>query len=271
MRDGLGRATGSERWHLWRLPGPGSGSRLATHPLVLRWSGPLTVGLLGAAAIVLGWALASDFGRTFVDWDRAHYIAATIRWLETGTPYVASEVAAPFDYGPDTFLHPPIALLLFLPFVWLPPFLWYAIPIGFTAWSIAGWRPERWTWPVMAACLAWPRTSGMLIVGNTDLWMMAIAAAGLRWAWPWILVVIKPSFAPLMLMGVRHRSWWIALAVLVVVALPFGGLWGQWLAVLLHAPGGLLYSVLGLPLVLLPIVAWAGRRAPDGDPVQPSG
>ncbi len=116
---------------------------------------------------------------------------------------------------------------------------------------------------MVAACLAWPRSAGMLIVGNTDLWVMAIVAAGLRWSWPSVLVAVKPSFAPLILIGFSRRSWWLALAVLGAVAIPFGGLWAEWLAVVRHAPGGLPYSFLGLPLVLLPAVAWLGRRRAD--------
>jgi len=257
MKPGRGR--GVERYQLLR---ESVLSFLEENPFVARWSGPLAIGLLGAAVIVLGWALTNQFGHTFLDWDRAHYVAATVRWLETGTPYVASEVAGPFDYGPDTFLHPPIALPLFLPFIWLPPVLWYALPMGFTAWTVVRWHPARWTWLLMAACLAWPRTAGMVIVGNTDLWVMAIVAAGLRWSWPSVLVAVKPSFAPLMLGGVRHRSWWIGLVVVGAVSVTFGSLWSEWFAVVRHAPGSLLYSVLDLPLVLVPVAAWAGRRDP---------
>ena len=225
----------------------------------------IAVGLLGAALIVFLWALLGPFGRANLDWDRAHYLAATARWLDTGSPYVSQEVAAPFDYQPDTFLHPPVALLLFLPFRWLPAIVWYALPITIVTVVSSQWRPARWTWPILAACLAWPRTSGMLIVGNTDLWVAAFVALGLRWGWGWALIVLKPSFAPLALLGVRRRGFWIALAVLGVVSIPFGRLWVDWFSVILHAPGGVLYSILGLPLVLLPAVAYAGRTQ-DGVP-----
>ena len=167
----------------------------------------------------------------------------------------------PFDYQPDTFLHPPVALLLFLPFRWLPAFFWYVIPIAVVSVLVARWRPAQWTWPIMAACLAWPRTSGMLIVGNTDLWVAAFVALGLSWGWGWALVALKPSFAPLALLGVRRRSFWIAVTVVGAVSIPFGRLWLDWFSVVVHAPGGILYSILGLPLVLLPAVAYAGQTA----------
>jgi hypothetical protein len=244
-------------------PRRGYAADLAARYRASRWLGPLAVGLLGAAVIVFLWALLGPYGRANLDWDRAHYLAATARWLDTGTPYLAPEVAAPFDYQPDTFLHPPVALILFLPFRWLPAFVWYVIPIAIVSVLVARWRPARWTRPIMAACLAWPRTSGMLIVGNTDLWVAAFVALGLYWGWGWALVALKPSFAPLAVLGVRRRGFWIAVAVVGAVSIPFGRLWLDWLSVVVHAPGGVLYSILGLPLVLLPAVAYAGR-AHDG-------
>lgn len=224
-----------------------------------RWLGPVAVGLVGAAVVILMWALLGPYGRTYLDWDRAHYLSATARWLDTGTPYLAQEVAAPFDYQPDTFLHPPVALLLFLPFRWLPAIAWYAFPIAVVTILVYRWHPGPWTWPIMAACLAWPRTSGMLIVGNTDLWVAAFVALGLQWGWGWALIALKPSFAPLAALGVRRRGFWLGLAVLGAVSCTFGRLWLDWLSVVVHTPGGLLYSVLGLPLILLPAVAYAGR------------
>ena len=239
--------------------GAGRATEMAARVAGSPWLGPLAVGLLAAAVIVLFWSLLGPFGRAYLDWDRAHYLAATARWLDTGTPYLAQEVAHSFNYGPDTFLHPPIALLLFLPFRWLPAIAWYAIPIAIVAVLVSRWRPARWTWPILAACLAWPRTSGMLIVGNTDLWVGAFVALGLRWGWGWALIALKPSFAPLALFGVRRRALWVAAAVLGLISLPFGRLWLDWFSVVVHAPGGVLYSFLGLPLVLLPAVAYAGR------------
>jgi hypothetical protein len=224
-----------------------------------RWLAPLAVGMIGAAVIILSWSLLGPFGTTYLDWDRAHYMAATSRWLDMGTPYLAQDVAASFDYQPDTFLHPPIALVLFLPFRWLPAISWYVTPIAIVAVLVSRWRPARWSWPILTAFVAWPRTSGMLIVGNTDLWVAAFVALGLQWGWGWALIALKPSFAPLALLGVRRPGFWLGVALLSVVSLPFGRLWLDWFSVVVHAPGGLLYSILGLPLVLLPAVAYAGR------------
>ena len=139
--------------------------------------------------------------------DITQYLAATRRWLETGTPYLPNEVAAPFQFGYETFLHPPVSLL-FLPFLYLPIALWWAIPIGAVVWSVWSWRPTRWIYPLIALLMIWPRSTGGLIVGNTDMWVCAFVALGLRYGWPALPIAIKPSFAPLMLVGMRHRSWW---------------------------------------------------------------
>jgi len=50
-----------------------------------------------------------------------------------------------------------------------------------------------------------------------------------------------------------------AVAIVAGVALLFGSLWLQYLAVLRGSPVELTYSLLNLPLVGLPIVAWLGR------------
>jgi hypothetical protein len=96
------------------------------------------------------------------------------------------------------------------------------------------------------------------------MWSMAAMALAVvsssRFAAPFVLV--KPSLAPFALFGVRQRSWWIGLAVLVVLCVPFGRLWAEWVASVLNARGGgLLYSSLEVPMLLLPLVAWLGRTS----------
>jgi ABC-type transport system involved in cytochrome c biogenesis permease component len=86
------------------------------------------------------------------------------------------------------------------------------------------------------------------------------------YAWPSVFVLLKPSLAPFALFGAWRRSWWIAAAAFVVACLPFGALWADWLASVVNSRGGgLLYSALELPMLLLPLVAWLGRtRSLDG-------
>jgi hypothetical protein len=238
-------------------------------PIRSRWGRPFAVGLslvfvvIGIAFLNAGLAVV---GPSIVGLDIGHYLDAARRWLETGTPYLPSEVAGPFQIGPMTYLHPPVAVYLFAPFLALPLILWWAIPIGIVAWSVILWRPADWAWPVMTALLAFSRFHIPLVVGNSDLWVWAAIAAGLRFAWPALLVVIKPSLFPFLFIGIRHRSWWIGAAVVALICLPFGTLWFDWISVIRNAPKDLAYSVLNVPWLLVPVIAWATRRRPRGAP-----
>jgi hypothetical protein len=114
----------------------------------------------------------------------------------------------------------------------------------------------------MAVCLLWPASGLKFVSQNPTVWIAAFVGLGLRYRWPGVLVLLKPSFLPLALIGIGSRGWWIGLGALVLLSLPF-------LADTLAYPGivlgarsadGLLYSLSDLPLVLVPVVAWAGRR-----------
>lgn len=206
-------------------------------------------------ALMAGGRLGSEYGGT----DIHQYLDATRRWIASGSPYLPSEVLGPFDFASQTYLHPPLGLYLFAPFTVLPLVLWWAIPIAIVCLVVVSWRPDRWAWPLIALCLLWPRSPASLVVGNTDMWVAAALALGLRSGWPAVLVAVKPSFAPLMLAGAGARSWWIALAIVGLAAVPFGDLWLEWLAVISNAPADVTYSVLSLPLVLVPVIAWLRR------------
>jgi hypothetical protein len=210
--------------------------------------------------VQLAWYGSGAVPIIMLDWDRGHYMDAVHRFLDTGTPYLASEVAGPFDYVPLTFLHPPLALWLMTPFAFLPPLAWYVVPVAIVAWCVLAWRPSPLAWAIVGLCLLWPRSPAMVVTGNTDMWAAAFVALGLRFGWPGPLVMIKPSLAPLALAGIHKRSWWLGWALVVALSLPFGALWFDWIQVLLHAPGGLLYSALAIPGVAMPFAAWWGRR-----------
>lgn len=194
------------------------------------------------------------------------YLPGAQRFLDTGNPYTADQLAGPWTIGVHTFIHPPAALPLFVPFLFLPLALWWIIPLGLTAYAVWRLRPAPWTWPVMVLCLCWPRSTGALLTGNSDLWAMAAVAAGALWGWPVALLAVKPTFAPLALIGARRRSAWLAAVpglLFVAVTLP---LWIQWWAAIGNAGLGWTYSLLNLPLVLLPVVAWLGRSSRGTDP-----
>lgn len=214
-----------------------------------------TMGLTLLTVMVQG-RMGGAIGR-----DLWHYLDGARRWLETGSPYLPAELAGSFQYGSHTFLHPPSTLLLFAPFLVLPAVLWWATPIAVVAWSLRSWRPAPWTWPLLAAPLLYVPFLVAVIVGNTDLWVAAGVAAGLRFGWP-ALVLVKPSLAPFLLVGTWHRSWWLGLVVVLLAAIPFGSLWSDWLAVVDHSPGDWTYSLHSVPWLAILLVAWwSGRSA----------
>ncbi len=204
--------------------------------------------------------LEQPFG---VDFRLYRDIAA--RWLAGGAYFEPYQLAGPYEIRAGDVLYPPFALLLFVPFAVLPEALawplWFAVPFGATGWAIQRLRPRPEVWPLIALCAAWPTTLLKTWTGNPVIWAMAAMALGTIYAWPSVFVLLKPSLAPFALFGANRRSWWIALAVLVAVSVPFWGLWSDWLTSLANSRGGgILYSTLEAPMLLLPLIAWFGRR-----------
>ncbi len=202
-------------------------------------------------------------GDLFIDF--VYYRDVGQRFLDTGALYLPYQLAGPYDVTlMADVLYPPSALVLFVPFVWLPAILWWAVPIAVTVYVIAGWRPRMWAVAAMLLLLIWPRANAAFLFGNTDMWAMAGVAAGLRWGWPAILLTLKPTFAPFALVGIRHRSWWVAAAVLLVVAIVTFPMWRDYVTAMSNLRASLDYSLGSLPLLFVPIVGWLGRQEPGG-------
>jgi hypothetical protein len=203
-----------------------------------------------------------------VDFDL--YRDVTRRFLDGGPFFQARQLAGPYEITAGDVLYPPVAIWLFAPFS-IPrgveastaaAVAWWLIPLATTAWAVGVLRPRPWTWPLLALCATNPTVLLKIWTGNPVIWSMA--ALALAVALPWRstapFVLLKPSLAPFALLGSRRRSWWIGAAVLVLLCLPFGSLWSDWLTTLLNSRGGgVLYSSLEAPFLLLPLVAWAGR------------
>jgi len=197
------------------------------------------------------------------------YRDVTARWLGGGPYFEPYQVAGPYEIRAGDVLYPPVALWLFIPFAAAPGALasvaavaWWAAPLVITAGAVTWLRPRPVAWPLIALCLANPTTLLKIWTGNPVIWAMAAMAlavvGGSRFAAPFML--LKPSLAPFALFGVGRRSWWLGLAVLVALSLPFGALWADWVGSVLNSRGGgLLYSALEIPMLLLPLVAWLGR------------
>ncbi len=204
-----------------------------------------------------------------VDFDL--YRDVTSRWLSGGPYFEPYQVAGPYEIRAGDVLYPPVALWLFAPFAiattgplsWLLAVAWWAVPLLVTAAVVWRLRPSPWAWPLIALCVANPTTLLKTWTGNPVIWSMAamaIAALSSRTRFAAPFVLLKPSLAPFAAFGANGRSWWVGLGALLLLCLPFGALWGDWVASVLNSRGGgLLYSALEIPMLLLPLVAWLGR------------
>ncbi len=196
--------------------------------------------------------------------DATLYRDVTLRWLGGGAFYQPYQLAGPYEIRAGDVLYPPVGLILFAPFAVLPvalaAVLWWAIPLGAAAWAIGRLRPRPEVWPLIALCIAWPTTLLKTWTGNPVIWSMAAMALGVVYAWPSVLVLVKPSLAPFALFGLWRRSWWIAAIGFGIACIPFGAIWADWVASVANSRGGgLLYSTLEIPMLILPLVACLGR------------
>jgi hypothetical protein len=205
------------------------------------------------------------------------YRDVTARWLAGGPFYQPYQLAGPYVIQAGDILYPPVALWLFVPFsvalgtivAAVQAVLWWVIPLGVVAVVVVVLRPRPLVWPLIALCATNPTTLLKIWTGNPVIWSMAAMALAVvgatRFAAPFVL--LKPSLAPFALFGIRRRSWWFGAGVFLVLCLPFGSMWSDWLTTIVNSKGGgPLYSVLEVPMLLVPLVAWLGRTRGGGGP-----
>jgi len=205
------------------------------------------------------WRYIGDQHALGMDFD--YYRGIGQRWLDTGSFYRPRQLVGPYIVKANVdVLYPPIALLLFVPFTVLPWLAWWLIPIGMVAWLVLRWRPAPWTWPILVFLVAWPPQVSNLLYGNSDTWVIAAIAGGLAVGWPGVFVILKPSLALFALVGMRRRSWWVAALLLGVLSLAMLPLWVDFLAAIRNSDVGPTYSLQDVPPMLIPVVAWLGRR-----------
>jgi hypothetical protein len=226
----------------------------------------------GVLLIVAAWEAVPMWGdhaaRDEIGQDWAFYMDLARRWLETGVLYGDRQLTGlPYHVLVNVDnLYPPPAILLFAPFAVVPDpvsaLLWWAVPLALVGLVFLRLHPAAWTWPFIAFAIVWPRTLGSLIVGNSDLLSAAFVAGGILWGWPGALGLYKLSVAPFALAGARRRSWWVCLAVIAVVSLAFLviGAWSQYLTAAANWDLPLDRQVPNIPILLIPVLAWLGRR-----------
>lgn len=237
---------------------------LAGHPKAARFSGRLgwfaLIGVLGGVLVAFVAVSLATTPPTDIGMDFRFYRDVGARWLTDGSYYLPRQLAGPYDVQlMADVLYPPHALVLFVPFAFLPAILWWAVPIGVTLYIIRDMPPAPWAVVGMLLLLMWPRAHAAFIFGNSDMWMMAAVAAGLRWGWPALLVTIKPTVAVLALVGLRRRSWWVVVGLLALASLPMLPLWFDYALSVRNLRIDPWYSLGSLPLLLIPVVAWLGR------------
>lgn len=232
------------------------------------WIG-VTAMILVALAIetVVLYRIIDDQSAVTVDY--RYYVDVARRWVETGVYYSDRQLGGPYQVQTlvDN-LYPPHALYLFVPFLVLPKILWWAIPLGVIGYVVRWCRPALWAWPILALLILVPKTPNQIIYGNTDMWVTAAIAAGVRWGWPAVLTSLKPSLAVFGVLGIRTRAWWVAAAVLAVLGLPFIGLWLQYPTVMRNSSAGWYYSFGNTAFFVLPIVAWLVSTRREGRPIR---
>lgn len=217
-------------------------------------------------AVILGVAVAIIIGNVALmeghgGEDFGIYLRHTREWVEGGSFYDPRQLTgSPYSVVAGDSLYPPPFALVMLPFLILPGPLWWALPAIIVGAVIYHHRPAPWTWPILALCIASPRTLGLLVYGNPSMWMAASVALATIWGWPGVFAFLKPSLAFFAVVGIRRRSWWIAAGIFALVSLAMLPDWREYLTAATNLQGqNLTYSLMDIPLVGIAVVAWVGR------------
>ena len=188
------------------------------------------------------------------------YRDAAQRWLAGGSYFLPYQLAGPYPVVEVEVLYPPVALILFAPFAYLPSVVWAIVPVTVTAWLIWTSRPSPIGWLVILFLLTFPQwrpmSDAMDVIGNGNpvLWLAMFVALAARYPVFGSFAWFKPTplLLPFGLVGIRSRAWWAGLALLALACVAFGALWLDYARVLENARGlGPLYGLKNLPLVLL--------------------
>ncbi len=247
------------------MPDSAAAVRRVPHPQAVggwhRLGRIVAITILGVEALWIASVMVVSLGGPSFGLDYRWHMEAAQRLIDTGTPYLPFELAGPFTIGEGAILYPPTAFLLFIPFLWVPGILWWVIPIVILGYGLWWHRPPLWAWVVIASILSLEKSLNVFVFGNPSMWIVAAIAAGTIWRWPFAFVFAKPTFAPIALLGIRRRSWWVTCVVLGLASVPFLPVWFDWFTVVRNSDVSLLYNLPTLPLMLAPLVAWATGRA----------
>ena len=234
---------------------------LLTHPLVRR----LSLIATGVILLLAAWNLAILIPvlvsqQYAIGVDYRFFVESAHRWLAGNELYFPEQLTGRWEIVPDLhFLYPPIAIYLFIPFVWLPAILWWAIPVAMIGYALWRLRPAWWTWPFLAFVLWYPRTETMFFFGSTTLWVLGFLSLGAVHPWAVPLILFKPSLAPLALFRINTRQWWIGLAIVAIASATVILPWAEYITAMRNVTESPLFGLQEVPILLAPIVAWLGR------------
>lgn len=242
-------------------------------PMCARWGRPVALGIAALVLLIAFSVLAAVYGgaaaRGEVGYDFGLYQRIASYWTNTGDAYFPRQFDRAYTNAGEVNLYPPLALYLFVPFLWLPAILWWVVPMAIVAWSIWYWRPAAWSWPLLAAIAAGIPFAAGIVYGNSSLWAVAALSLALRWPAAAWLLAWKPPLLLFALPFAVHRAWWIAAFPVLAASLPFGTLWLDWLRALqLYRGETALYAASGWILLVAPFVirAAATRAIPRAQP-----
>ena len=215
--------------------------------------------IAGTSGVIAAYIFALHLDWFTISPDWSVNMDAAQRWLTTGTYFLPRQLNGPYEHLNMDVMYPPAALYLFVPFSFLPRLAWFVVPLGIMAAALWRLRPAVWGWAVIGVLFCYDPVAIMeLTSGNPLLWAMAALFASVAFDTPASFVLLKPTLLPVALFGIWRRSWWLGLALLVLLSLPMLALDITWLRVALDArqPFGLLYSLHEMPCAAIPLVAW---------------
>jgi hypothetical protein len=215
-------------------------------------------------AQVVGLLLNPEPLSRLVALDFGMYLDHTSRALAGGSFYLDRQLHGHYSIVTGDSYYPPTTILLFAPFLVLPALLWWIIPLAVIAAVVVYWRPGVWGLVAIAWCIWWWRSVQIVVLGNPSMWIAAAVAVGTIMRWPYALVVLKPPLLPIAALGADRRSFWVALAVIAALSLPFGRQWVDYAHAAFDSSVQWTYSLNDVPIVLIGVIAWLAsrRRAP---------
>ena len=253
----------------------GADDRMRGYAVNLAWFSLVIVVILFSALWIIGLVMpAVAHGNVGID--LTVYLDRARDWMHGGSFYRDRQLTGagyPVEHG-DAF-YPPVMLYLLVPFTVLPAILWWIIPGAIAVIALRRLRPNRWGWLLIAASLAYYRTWIQHSTGNPSIWIYALLLAGLAWRWPSALIVLKPTIAPAARIGARDPRWWITIAVIAILAIPFGALWFDFARAISGAQQSELYGwqyLLGEWPIVICLIVGGSPPIPRGvsDPVRDS-